>query len=111
MSQELLKKLLLDSEAYTTRFKKDLLQTGNVSAGKGVAQKSKKIQKMTKQKKTQAGNKMIGDKFKSIIKKMKVSTDKNLILEKNLKHLQKLKSKSKVADSVSSYLLEKLAQK
>ncbi len=111
MSQELLKKLLVDSEAYSARFKKDLLQTVEVPKGKGAAKQSKKIQKLTKPKKAQAGNKMIGDKFKSIIKKMKVSTDKNLILEKNLKHLQKLKSKSKVADTVSTYLLDKLAQK
>ena len=101
---------MLDSEAHTARFKRDL-QGGSTKVRKGVSQASKKIQKTTKHQKTQAGNKMIGDKFKSIIKKMKVSTDKNLILEKNLKHLQKLKQKSKVNSNVTNYLLEKLNKK
>jgi len=110
MSQELLKKMMLDSETYTARYKRDL-QSQGAKAGKGVAKASKKIQKAPKQKKAQAGNKMIGDKFKSIIKKMKVSTDKNLILEKNLKHLQKLKQKSQVNANVTNYLMEKLQKK
>ena len=117
MSQELLKKLVSDSENYSSRYKKGLSNQGSNKLGQ-IHKKSKKIHKEAKAKTlkgtknaNKAGKGVLGDKFKNLVRKMKVSTDRNLILEKNLIHLAKLRKKTKVTGSVSSYLLEKLNQK
>jgi len=114
MSHELLKAMVQDSELYCSKYKQELIPE-ETKAGKGVHQKSKKIKKEGKVNKkkneSKRGNQIVGDKFKSVIKKMKVSTDKNLILEKNIQHLKKMTQRSKVSGNVTNYLLEKLGQK
>lgn len=112
MSNLLLKKLIDDSETYSQKFK----STGEKSTGApktGMDPKSKKVKKKERsvseiQKKS---SKILGDTFKSTLKKMKVSTNKNLILEKNLDHFTKMQKKGKVAESVVSHLVEKLSKK
>jgi len=115
MSQELLKAMLKDSEDYCSRFKKELAPE-ETRAGKGLHHKSKNIKKEVKvvnKKKngSKKENQVIGDKFKSVIRKMKISTDKNLILEKNIKHLRKITQRAKVNGNVASYLVEMLSKK
>ncbi len=113
MSQELLKTLLLDSEAYCTKFKKDL-HVDSGKAGKKVHEKSKKIKKEGKtariKNQNTKKNQIISDRLKNVIKKMKISTDKNLILEKNINHLRKINQRAKVKENVSSFLVEKLGK-
>jgi hypothetical protein len=108
MSQDLLKKLVSDSETYKSKITKTTAG-GKAGTDSNVLQQSKKIRKEDKQK--PAEKRVLGDKFKSIVKKMKVSTDKNLILEKNLKYLQTMKKKTKVSPNVAKYLMERLNTK
>lgn len=113
MSQELLKRLVLDSDNHSSKYKQKAHDPTDKKAKMGLIKNSKKLKKKEKSTKeiNQKSSKILGEKFKSIIKKMKVSTDKNLILEKNLKHLSKIQERAKVAQSVLSHLIEKLPQK
>jgi hypothetical protein len=113
MSQELLKRLVLDSESQSSKYTQ---KTNNAKSktGKSILNDaSKKLKKKEKSLKeiNKKYSKILGDQFKSLVKKMKVSSDKNLILEKNLQHLSRMQQRGKVAESVISHLVEKVPQK
>lgn len=115
MSQELLKKLLTDSENCCNKSKassnardqqQGLSKKTLMSQSKRIKKERHQTEKRNKKSKT-----VLSDKFKSLVKKMRISTDKNLILEKNLKHLSVLKERSKVAKSITNYLTKKMNSK
>jgi hypothetical protein len=111
MSSDLLKKILQDSESHTLKFRK-AAEPVKPKWKPGVSRKSKNIKKEKPNPQSNSAkiSKILGDRFKNTIKKMKVAGDKNIILEKNLKYLDRMRAKSKLADSVASHLLEKLGK-
>lgn len=116
MSSDLLNRLVLDSDNSSNKYKQSIKeQTRSGLARIQKFEKSKKVKKFERIKSMQKVNKKtskaLGDKFKSTFKKMKISTNKNLILEKNINYLNTLKEKSKISDVIANHLLERLSKK